>query len=113
MAEGDGCAPAEALVAVAYPVQFRLWFERNHLWERTRVGLEAARRRCAKVGRPTAEGWDDAQAHQWKAESLSAAEIARRLGVSDRRRECLRRGSPRAVSLKNALAEQVSPALPS
>jgi putative DNA-invertase from lambdoid prophage Rac len=59
-------------------------FERNRLRERTKVGLDAARRRGAKVGRPVAAGWNQALAIQWRGEGMSGAEIARRLGVSDR-----------------------------
>lgn len=59
-------------------------FERNRLRERTRVGLEAARRRGSQVGRPRAAGWDDERAAAWRAEGVSAAEIGRRLGVSER-----------------------------
>lgn len=59
-------------------------FERNRLRERTRMGLEAARRRGAQLGRPTCSTWDDEKARQWKTEGVSAAEIARRLSVSER-----------------------------
>ena len=59
-------------------------FERNRLRERTRAGLEAARRRGARVGRPRSARWDEEQARRWSAEGVSAAEIARRFGVSER-----------------------------
>jgi DNA invertase Pin-like site-specific DNA recombinase len=48
------------------------------------MGVEAARRRGARIGRPNAAGWDDGKAKSWAAEGISAAEIGRRLGVSDR-----------------------------
>ena len=59
-------------------------FERNRLKERTKMGLEAARRRGARMGRPPAVGWNQELAVQWRAEGVSAAETARRLGVSER-----------------------------
>ena len=59
-------------------------FERNRLRERTRMGLDAARRRGARLGRPRSSSWDDDRARAWKQAGLSAAEIARRLGVSER-----------------------------
>ena len=37
-------------------------FERNRLRERTRMGLDAARRRGATLGRPVSSKWDEKQA---------------------------------------------------
>jgi DNA invertase Pin-like site-specific DNA recombinase len=59
-------------------------FERNRLIERTRAGLEGARRRGARVGRPPSQSWDEGRATEWFSKGVSAAEIARRLGVSER-----------------------------
>ena len=59
-------------------------FERRRLSERTVMGIEAARRRGSKLGRPPAKGWDSDKAMAWSDEGVSAAEIARRLGVSER-----------------------------
>lgn len=58
-------------------------FERNRLIERTKVGLESARRRGERIGRPKAN-WDEEQARCWVASGVSAAEVARRFGISER-----------------------------
>ena len=58
--------------------------ERNRLRERTKMGVEAARRRGALLGRPPAKGWDEEKARAWAADGISAAEIGRRLDMNER-----------------------------
>jgi DNA invertase Pin-like site-specific DNA recombinase len=69
-------------------------FERNRLRERTRMGLDAARRRGSVLGRPLSSKWNESRAQIWHAAGTSSAEIARRLGVSERtaRRRLAREG---------------------
>ena len=60
-------------------------FERDVIRERTRAGLDSARRRGKKLGRPPAisdEQWQIAKALMGGPEGKSPAEIARLLGIS-------------------------------
>lgn len=57
-------------------------FERNVLRERTRSGLEAARRRGARLGRPR-RAVDSELTARMRASGMSMPAIARKLGVSE------------------------------
>jgi DNA invertase Pin-like site-specific DNA recombinase len=54
--------------------------ERARLVERTRAGIEAARRRGARIGRPRAR-LDRDQLRELRAQGLSVRQIAERMGV--------------------------------
>lgn len=56
--------------------------ERELIRERTRAGIEAARRRGSKIGRPRA-ALDLAQARVLRSKGCSFRQIARRLGASE------------------------------
>ncbi len=63
-------------------------YEREVIRERTVEGLRRVRRTGSAsgrpIGRPRSVGWDEAKAAAWFAEGVAAAEIARRLKVSER-----------------------------
>jgi DNA invertase Pin-like site-specific DNA recombinase len=57
-------------------------FERSRLRERVMAGLEGAKRRGVKSGRPRIE-FSTEDVNRWRSEGVPAAEMARRLNVSD------------------------------
>ena len=84
-------------------------FERGVLVERVKSGLAAARRRGAKLGRPTVT-FDRQKALQLRAQGLSFREVAKQLGVGlGTVQRALKGGVPNTPAFSTGAEAQVSP----